>query len=222
MSQKALPSNVLGVKKGSLRITRLPYWALAKFGFVLGGLGCLVPALLISATGFAIVHLLRNWLEGMQKINIQLLGRDITTIDLIAALRVQGLLATLQAVDNAGAFTAFGITILLALVGAVTIALLCLVIAVGYNILAWLSGGVAVEVEGSLPVSSWPQAAPWVQQTPAPAPDVPALAAGASVESLASPAAAEVTPPALAPGESSPALDSPVAPPSTLQSDPPQ
>ena len=90
MAQKVLPENVLSVQKGTLQIRRLPYFALAKFGFVLGGLGCLVPALLLSIAGFAIVHALRTWLEGMQKINIQLLGRDITTIDLIAALRVQG------------------------------------------------------------------------------------------------------------------------------------
>ncbi|MFN8496556.1 MAG: hypothetical protein U0641_01770 [Anaerolineae bacterium] len=113
MEQRAVAGDILDVKQGTLQIRRLPYWALAKFGFVLGGLGCLVPALLISIAGFAIVHSLRVWLEGMQKINIQLLGRDITTIDLIAALRVQGALATLQAIDSAGAFTAFGFTVLL-------------------------------------------------------------------------------------------------------------
>lgn len=211
MEQRAVAGDILDVKQGTLQIRRLPYWALAKFGFVLGGLGCLVPALLISIAGFAIVHSLRVWLEGMQKINIQLLGRDITTIDLIAALRVQGALATLQAIDSAGAFTAFGFTVLLVLVGAVTIALVCLVVALGYNFLAWLSGGVAVEVEGTLPVTSSPRVAP----------AGPALAAVAPPGVLSAPAA-EVMPRPLAPGESSPAPDSPAAPPSPRQSGPPQ
>lgn len=219
MAQKVLPENVLSVQKGTLQIRRLPYFALAKFGFVLGGLGCLVPALLLSIAGFAIVHALRTWLEGMQKINIQLLGRDITTIDLIAALRVQGALAALQAIDSAGAFTAFGITVLLVLVGAVTIALICLVVALGYNFLAWLSGGVAVEVEGTLPVTSSPLR---TDAPVSPAPVAPSLAAAATSAALSAPPSAPVMPPALAPGESSPAPDSPVAPPSPRQSGPPQ
>ncbi len=220
MSQQALAGNTLEVKKGRLRISRLPYWAMAKFGLILGGLGCLVPAVLLAMAGFAIVHSLRAWLEGMQKININLLGRDITTIDLIAALRVQGLLATLQAIDNAGAFTAFGLIVLMVLAGGVIIGLLCLLIALGYNVLALLSGGLPVEVEGTLSLA--PASPSFADAPRPPSPTTPALAPTTAPAELSAPSPEAAMPPGLAPGESLPAPGSLAEPPSTRQSGPSQ
>ena len=208
MNQQAMAGDVLDVKRGWLRISRLPYWAMAKFGLALGGLGCLAPAVLLAIAGFAVVHSLRTWLEGMQKINIQLLGRDITTIDIIAVTRTQGFLATLQAIDSASAFTMFSLIVLMVVAGGVTIGLLCVLIAFGYNVLALLTGGLPIEVEGSLPVTPSRPSAPRV-----PAPD-------ARLAELSAPP--PVRQPYRAPGESSPDPGSPSGPPWTRRSGPSQ
>ncbi len=137
------------VSTARVRVRRIPYGSLAKFGLVLGVLGMTVPGLLLGLGGWFVAHALRGWLEGWQAVNISLLGQNITTLNLLNALHLTDFAARLRVLDAAGPLAVFAVTVAVALIGGLLVAAVTVMLGLAYNLLAWFTGGLVLEIEQS-------------------------------------------------------------------------
>lgn len=135
-------------RRATFRVARIAYSSLAKFGCLLGGVLAFLPSLLCGLTAFAAVRGLRAWIESWRALNISVLGNTLTTIDLVELLKLGPALERLRVLDSAGPLGLIGTTVSLALLGGLFVAALTVLGGVAYNLVAWLTGGVTLELEG--------------------------------------------------------------------------
>lgn len=127
------------------RLQGISTLSIAKFGCLLGWIVTLIPNLVCALTAWQLLAALRAWLEGLEQINLSLLGLDYT-FDLVDILQLQEVLTTLQGVEGRAIPLMVALLIAASVVGGALVALVLILLGWGYNLLAWLTGGLEVEL----------------------------------------------------------------------------
>ena len=127
------------------KIRRVSIRPLLRFGLVLGGglvlpFGCLFALLAAKA-----ISLFQRFLEGWQRAEYTLLGRTIH-FDFLEILNLDGILQTLQALDQRLGLITVPVLLGIALVVGLVVALLVGLAGVGYNLFAGLLGGIELQL----------------------------------------------------------------------------
>jgi hypothetical protein len=129
-------------------IRRISLAPLARFGCLLGALASLLPSLLCGLSALRLLDLIRRWLEGWQEGEIEILGFT-ATLDFVELLGLEPVLKLLQQSIEPMSWTFLILAIVVVSVASgLLIALTVYVTGLGYNLLAWLTGGLVVELEG--------------------------------------------------------------------------
>ena len=127
-------------------IRRISLAPLARFGCLLGTLASLLPSLLCSLSALRLLGLLRRWLEGWQEGEIEILGFT-ATLDFVELLGLEPALKLLQTIGPMSwTFLVLAVAVT-SVASGLLIALIVYVTGLGYNFLAWLTGGLTVELK---------------------------------------------------------------------------
>lgn len=119
----------------------------AKFGVALGLLASLLPACLTGLLAVRGVAALRQLLEGATQARLTVLGQNMQ-LNLVEIARLGPTLESLRLLDGLGLALAVTIGLVFLAAASVVTVFTVLLVSVGYNILAALSGGLALELEG--------------------------------------------------------------------------
>jgi len=123
--------------------------SLGKMGCLLGVIAALLPSLLCGLLTLGVVNRLLRWVEGWQEFTISVLGQEIARLDLVHFLGLEQVLVVLQTAATASLPVLFLAVLILALVIGAFLALITILVGLGYNLLASATGGVVVEVSDS-------------------------------------------------------------------------
>jgi hypothetical protein len=132
--------------KGRVRVKQVSLASLARFGLVLGVLSMSIPGFGCGVGSLLLVQAARRYLEGIQPITIGVLGQNLGTVDIVKMLGLANALDRLRVLEATGFLAVLGITVAFAILGGLFVGLLTMLVGMGYNILAWLTGGVEVEL----------------------------------------------------------------------------
>ena len=124
------------------QLRRISALSIARFGCLLGWLVTIVPSLACGLGVWWVEGIVRTWLESWQPIDLGLLG----TLDPIDMVHLKALLETLQTVEGHALPLLIAVVIAAGILGGVLIAAISAALGWGYNLLAWLSGGIEVEL----------------------------------------------------------------------------
>ena len=127
-------------------IRRISLAPLARFGCLLGTLVSLLPSLLCSLSTLRLLSLVRQWLEGWQEGEIEILGLT-ATLDFIELLGLEPVLKLLQGTGPMSWTFLILAVVVMSVASGLIIALTVYVTGLGYNLLAWLTGGLVVELK---------------------------------------------------------------------------
>ncbi|MCX7840251.1 MAG: hypothetical protein N2559_12490 [Anaerolineae bacterium] len=117
-----------------------------KFGCGLGALANLIPGLVLALVSKFIIATLRALLESWQSAELaNIFGQSIRA-NMLAVLRLEGALKTLQFLDNAAPLFILLLTLAWMLLGGVGLAVLGGISAAIYNTIAQLFGGIEIQV----------------------------------------------------------------------------
>jgi hypothetical protein len=128
-------------------IRRFHLSSLGQMGCLLGVVAAFLPSLLCGVLGVGLAGIARKWLEGWQEVTLTVLGRQITTLDFVRLLGLEGVLDTLQVLTSASVAVLLLSVLLMALATGVLLALITILVGIAYNLLAAATGGVVVEME---------------------------------------------------------------------------
>ncbi len=117
--------------------------SIARFGCLLGWLVTIIPGLACGLGVWWVEGIVRAWLESWKPIDLGLLG----TLDLIDLVHLKALLEALQTVEGHALPLLIAVVIVAGILGGVLIAVILAALGWGYNLLAWLSGGLEVELQ---------------------------------------------------------------------------
>ncbi|MFQ5611486.1 MAG: DUF3566 domain-containing protein [Anaerolineae bacterium] len=132
------------------RVRRISALSLTRFGCLLGAAVLLLPAALCSAGLVWLVGRARLWLDGLQEGTVELLGTQVD-LNLVEVLGLGPLVSSLAAMEEQGPALVLALALLGAIFGGLLLALSALLVAWGYNLLAWLSGGLEVDLAPETP-----------------------------------------------------------------------
>lgn len=127
-------------------IRRISLFPLAKFGCLLGTLASLLPSLLCSLSILRLLDLVRRWLEGWREGEIEILGFT-ATLDFIELLGLEPVLKLLRNIGPVSWTFLILAVVLMSVASGFLIAFTVCVTGLGYNFLAWLTGGLVVELK---------------------------------------------------------------------------
>lgn len=127
-------------------IRKVSLSSLGQMGCLLGVVAAFLPSLLFGLLGLALAALARNWLQTWQQVPINLLGRQLTTLDFVQLLGLEGVLETLQVLTEASAAVLLLSVLVMALISGLLLAVITILVGVAYNLLAAATGGVVVEM----------------------------------------------------------------------------
>ena len=127
-------------------IRRISLVPLARFGCLLGTLVSLLPSLLCSLSTLRLLSLVRRWLEGWQEGEIEIMGLT-ATLDFVELLGLEPVLKLLQGIGPVSWTFFILAVVVLSVASGFLIALTVYVTGLGYNLLAWLTGGLVVELK---------------------------------------------------------------------------
>ncbi len=125
------------------QLRRISTLSIARFGCLLGWLVTVVPSLACGLSAWWVERSVRSWLESWKPIDLGLLG----TLDPIDLVHLKALLETLQTVEGHALPLLIAVVIAAGILGGVLIAITLALLGWGYNLLAWLSGGLEVELQ---------------------------------------------------------------------------
>ncbi len=145
------------------QLRRISALSIARFGCLLGWLVTIVPSLACGLGAWWVGGIVRTWLESWKPIDLGLLG----TLDPIELVHLKALLDALQTIEGHALPLLIAVVIAAGILGGVLIAVTLAALGWGYNLLAWLSGGLVVELQ-ELP--SHPTQPSLTQQPPTPRP----------------------------------------------------
>jgi hypothetical protein len=117
-----------------------------KFGCGLGALANLIPGLILALVSKIIIATLRALLESWQNAELaNIFGQSIRA-NMLAVLKLEGTLKTLQFLDNAAPLFILLMTLGWMLFGGLCLAVLGGISAAIYNTIAQLFGGIEIQV----------------------------------------------------------------------------
>ncbi len=125
------------------QLRRISTLSIARFGCLLGWVVTIVPSLACSLSAWWVERIVRAWLESWKPIDLGLLG----TLDPIDLVHLKALLEALQTVEGHALPLLIAVMIAAGILGGVLIAITLVLLGWGYNLLAWLSGGIEVELQ---------------------------------------------------------------------------
>lgn len=128
-------------------IHRISLAPLAKFGCLLGTLVSFLPSLLCGLGALHLLSFVRRWLEGWQEGEIEILGLT-ATLDFIELLGLEPILKFLQALEPMSWTFLILAVVVMSVASGLLVAFTVYVTGLGYNFLAWLTGGLVVELKG--------------------------------------------------------------------------
>ncbi len=128
------------------RIQRVSTFSVARFGCLLGWIITVIPGLVCGLAAWQIAAAARDWLQSWEGFDLSLLGFDYT-LDLVDLLQLQDVITTLQIIENRALPLVILVLIVAAVGGGAVIALILVLLGWGYNLLAWLTGGVEVDLQ---------------------------------------------------------------------------
>ncbi|MBM3128796.1 MAG: hypothetical protein FJ009_09255 [Chloroflexi bacterium] len=117
-----------------------------KFGCGLGALSNFIPGLILALIGKAVVSSLRALLESWQNAELaNILGQSVRA-NMLAILKLEGALKTLQTLDNAAPLFILATILAWMLLGGIVLAGLGGMGAAIYNFIARTFGGIEIEL----------------------------------------------------------------------------
>jgi hypothetical protein len=129
------------------RLRSINTFSIVRFGCLLGWIVTVIPSLTCGLAAWLMAAALQTWLEGWKHIDLSLMGFDYT-LNLIDILQLRGLLDALQTIEGRSLpLMIIGLVIVASVLGGVLITFTLLLLSWGYNLVAWLSGGVVVELQ---------------------------------------------------------------------------
>lgn len=145
-------------------IRRVGLTSLGRVGCLLGVVAAFLPSLLCGLSGLGLAALAYRWLQSWQDVSVSLLGREITTLDFVELLSLEGVMQVLQVVTSASGAVLILSVLALALFAGFFLALITALVGLAYNGLAAATGGVVIEME-AMPTKA-PSAAPPTSKLP--------------------------------------------------------
>ncbi len=127
-------------------LRRVSFGSLARFGCLLGGLAAFTPSLICGLAGLWLAGALRQWLESWEKIRLSVLGQPVLTVNLVETLQLSQVLSWLRTLDAWGGLGALAVILILSAAGGIVLAVVVSLVGLGNNIVAWLTGGLEVEL----------------------------------------------------------------------------
>jgi hypothetical protein len=127
-------------------IRRIQLSSLGQMGCLLGVVAAFLPSLLCGLLGIGLAEIVHGWLEGWQQVPISLLGTEITTLDFVRLLGLEGALQALQVLTTASGAILLLVVLGLALISGLFLAVIIMLVGLAYNLLAAATGGVIVEM----------------------------------------------------------------------------
>jgi hypothetical protein len=125
------------------QLRKISAFSIARFGCLLGWLVTIVPSLACGLGAWWVMDTVRTWLESWQSIDLGLLG----TLDPIDLVHLKALLTAMQTVEGRALPLLIALVIAAGILGGGLIAVTLAALGWGYNLLAWLTGGVVVELQ---------------------------------------------------------------------------
>jgi hypothetical protein len=126
-------------------VRRISLGSTLKFGFILGLLLSLAPGLLCGLAGSWLVSTAYQIMAGWRDVRLELLGQPLR-FDLIDLLNLGGLLENLRFLDQNDWLFALLLIVVACCVTALALGLSANLLTLGYNALAWLTGGLVIEL----------------------------------------------------------------------------
>lgn len=127
-------------------IQRVNLASLGKMGCLLGTVAAFLPSLLCGLLALGLAGLVFRWLESWQELTISVLGQEIARFDMVQFLGLDKALDLLQALTSASGVVVILVLLLLALVAGAVLALITILVGLGYNLVAAGTGGLVVEM----------------------------------------------------------------------------
>jgi phosphotransferase system glucose/maltose/N-acetylglucosamine-specific IIC component len=120
--------------------------SIARFGCLLGWIVTIVPSLICGLVSWGLLTGVRSWLEGLESLDLNVLGFE-TSVDLVELLQLGEFLATLQTLAGRALPLLLAMVIVVGVLGGALVALTLILLGWGYNLVAWLTGGLEVQLE---------------------------------------------------------------------------
>ncbi|MBU0490871.1 MAG: hypothetical protein KKA73_02300 [Chloroflexi bacterium] len=127
-------------------IRKISLGSTLKYGFVLGVLLSLCPSLLCGLSGSWLVSVVYQVMAGWRDVRLEVLGQPIR-FDLIDLLNLQEAVETLRVLDQNDWMLALLLVVVTCCLSALVMGLSANLLTLGYNALAWLTGGLVVELD---------------------------------------------------------------------------
>jgi hypothetical protein len=128
------------------RLQGISTLSIARFGCLLGWIVTIIPSLTCGLALWAISAAIRNWLEGLENLNLDVLGFEYS-VDLIDLLQLGDFLTTLQTLAGRALPLLLALVIVAGILGGALVALTLILLGWGYNLVAWLTGGLEVRLQ---------------------------------------------------------------------------
>ena len=127
------------------RLQNISTLPIARFGCLLGWIVTIIPSLMCGGFFWGILAVIRNWLAGLEHINLDLFGFE-TSIDLIELLQLEEFLTLSETLAGRALPLLLALVIVVAILGGLLVALTVILLGWGYNLVAWLTGGLELEL----------------------------------------------------------------------------
>lgn len=128
------------------RLRSISTFSIVRFGCLLGWIVTVIPSLTCGLVAWRMAAALQTWLEGWKHIDLSLMGFDYT-LNLIDILQLRGLLDALQTIEGRSLPLIIGLVVVAGVLGGVLITFTLVLLSWGYNLVAWLTGGVVLELQ---------------------------------------------------------------------------
>jgi len=126
-------------------VRRISLGSSLKFGFILGLLVSLGPGLLCGLAGSWAVSTTHQVLAGWRELRLEVLGQPVR-FDLVELLNLSGVLEQLRFLDQHDWLLALLLIVITCCTTALALGLSANLLTLGYNALAWLTGGLVIEL----------------------------------------------------------------------------
>lgn len=129
------------------RICHISYGSAIKTSLLLGWLVALLPAFCVAAIAVRTLEQVNGAVAQIQPYEITVLGQRLARFDPLQELQLADAAHTVQQLTANPTATLLRWTLMLTLAGAALVLAATLLFCLGYNIIAALGGGLAVEIE---------------------------------------------------------------------------
>ena len=128
-------------------IRRIAPWSALRVGCAVGWLVALCPALCLTVVAIQALQRINQAFQRIEPLDISVLGQPVARIDFLEILRLSGAAQTVARLTGNLQVTFLLLLLIVTLAGAAILAGALLLFCGGYNLLAWLGGGLEVELQ---------------------------------------------------------------------------